>query len=257
MKTVGEKIAELRKERGLTQENLAGIIGVSSQAVSKWENNATMPDVMLLPLIADTLGVTIDELFGIRRTVGEKSIPVEETPMAVYHQILNTMWNTEGDDCAERIKSQFEKDEKRHTGFISMKAGAVYANKDLGLSYLPSGTDSIRLLEDEKAAELLRTVSDKHVRLVLQYQCKNAEQSFTAPSVAAKTGISEEEAENALEKLCRYNFTSATDVEIGSEGTLRVYHAYGTHKMLLLLYPLLSLAERLADYRESWCFLRA
>lgn len=79
MKTFGEKIAELRKERGLTQENLSGIIGVSSQAISKWENNATMPDIMLLPIIADTLGVTIDELFGIKHKVQEKPINCEES----------------------------------------------------------------------------------------------------------------------------------------------------------------------------------
>ena len=64
MKTLGERIADLRRERGITQENLAGTIGVSPQAISKWENNATMPDITLLPIIADTLGVTIDELFG-------------------------------------------------------------------------------------------------------------------------------------------------------------------------------------------------
>lgn len=51
MKTLGERIADLRRERGITQENLAGIIGVSAQAISKWENNATMPDIMLLPII--------------------------------------------------------------------------------------------------------------------------------------------------------------------------------------------------------------
>ena len=58
-----------------------------AKAISKWENNATMPDITLLPIIADTLGVTIDELFGIRRKVQEKPINCEETPMAVYDQI--------------------------------------------------------------------------------------------------------------------------------------------------------------------------
>ena len=110
MKTLGERIADLRKERGITQENLAGIIGVSAQAISKWENNATMPDIMLLPIIADTLGVTIDELFGIRRNVQEKPINCEETPMAVYDQILNTMWRSgDNNDFAERAKAQFAK----------------------------------------------------------------------------------------------------------------------------------------------------
>ena len=257
MKTVGEKIADLRKERGLTQENLAETIGVSSQAISKWENNVTMPDIMLLPLIADTLGVTIDDLFGIKHKVCEKAIPIEETPIAVYDQILNTMWNMDGDNPAERIKAQFEKKATQQTGFVSAISGAVYANRDIALSYLPSGNDSAKLLEDEKAAGLLKAVSDKNVRLVLAYQCKHSEQTFTAASVAAKTGITEEEAQNALEKLCDYNFSTAMNVDVGSEETLRVYHAYGTHKMLLILYPLLSLAGSLANYRESWCGLRA
>lgn len=92
MKTLGERIADLRRERGITQENLAGTIGVSPQAISKWENNATMPDITLLPIIADTLGVTIDELFGIRRKVQEKPINCEETPMAVYDQMFAMNW---------------------------------------------------------------------------------------------------------------------------------------------------------------------
>ena len=63
MYTIGERISELRKNRGLTQEQLGDAVGVSAQAVSKWENGGT-PDVMLLPILADKLGVTIDELFG-------------------------------------------------------------------------------------------------------------------------------------------------------------------------------------------------
>ena len=132
MKTLGERIADLRRERGITQENLAGIIGVSAQAISKWENNATMPDIMLLPIIADTLGVTIDELFGIRRKVQEKPLNCEETPKAVYDQILNTMWRSgDNNDFAERAKAQFAKNPYEHSGFVSEVAGAAYANKDI------------------------------------------------------------------------------------------------------------------------------
>ncbi|MCD7803967.1 MAG: helix-turn-helix domain-containing protein [Oscillospiraceae bacterium] len=61
--TIGERISDLRRNRGLTQEQLGDAVGVSAQAVSKWENGGT-PDVMLLPILADKLGVTIDELFG-------------------------------------------------------------------------------------------------------------------------------------------------------------------------------------------------
>lgn len=58
-----KSLKEIRKEKGITQEQLADAVGVSAQAVSKWEMNG-YPDASLLPAIADFLGVTIDELFG-------------------------------------------------------------------------------------------------------------------------------------------------------------------------------------------------
>ena len=59
---IGNNIAALRKEKGITQEELSNILGVSAQAVSKWENNSSCPDVALLPDIADYFGVTVDAL---------------------------------------------------------------------------------------------------------------------------------------------------------------------------------------------------
>ena len=61
---LGNKIAELRKEKGMTQEALANALGVSNQAVSKWEANQSCPDIQLLPQIADFFGVSLDSLFG-------------------------------------------------------------------------------------------------------------------------------------------------------------------------------------------------
>ena len=64
--TLGKRIAMLRKEKGLTQEQLAEKVGVSAQAVSKWENDVSCPDITLLPLLGDILGVTVDELLGVK-----------------------------------------------------------------------------------------------------------------------------------------------------------------------------------------------
>ena len=63
--SIGKNIAKFRKDKGLTQEALGRQIGVSNQAVSKWESDTTMPDVMLLPKIAEQLGVSLEELYGI------------------------------------------------------------------------------------------------------------------------------------------------------------------------------------------------
>jgi transcriptional regulator with XRE-family HTH domain/predicted membrane protein len=64
--TLGKRIAALRKEKGLTQEQLAEKVGVSPQAVSKWENDVSCPDITLLPLLADLFGVSVDELLGVK-----------------------------------------------------------------------------------------------------------------------------------------------------------------------------------------------
>ena len=68
--SIGKNIARLRKEKGWTQEELGEYLGVSNQAVSKWELGMTMPDIMLLPILADVFGIYIDELFS--REIGKE-----------------------------------------------------------------------------------------------------------------------------------------------------------------------------------------
>ena len=65
--TMGQIIRRLRKERNLTQEELAEQLGVTFQAVSKWENDSGMPDISQVVPIANVFGVSTDVLFG---TVG-------------------------------------------------------------------------------------------------------------------------------------------------------------------------------------------
>ena len=62
MSTIGARIAKRRKDLGMTQEDLAGKLGVSAQAVSKWENDVSYPDISLLPQLVKNLDMTTDEL---------------------------------------------------------------------------------------------------------------------------------------------------------------------------------------------------
>jgi len=77
--TLGRRIARLRLQHAMTQERLANIANVSAQAVSKWENDQSYPDILLLPLLAQTFGVSIDELLGANTSTAQQ----EATPAPV------------------------------------------------------------------------------------------------------------------------------------------------------------------------------
>ena len=67
---LGENIRSLRIANGITQEQFGYELGVSAQAVSRWENGATYPDITMLPMIADFFDVSVDELMGRGRELG-------------------------------------------------------------------------------------------------------------------------------------------------------------------------------------------
>lgn len=72
---IGNKIRQLRHKAFLTQEQLAEKLNVSAQAVSKWENGISMPDITLLPFLSEAFGVSIDEMFDL--TVDQKLRRIE------------------------------------------------------------------------------------------------------------------------------------------------------------------------------------
>ena len=77
--TLGKRIAALRKQKDLRQDDIAQLLDVSPQAVSKWENDQTCPDIGLLPKLAQILGVTTDELLSGKQELQEvRVLPPEE-----------------------------------------------------------------------------------------------------------------------------------------------------------------------------------
>jgi len=87
--TIGSRISKFRKAKGLTQEELASRLGVSSQAVSKWENDASCPDISLLPQLCQVLGITSDELLTgksseVKMVPAEQRKSLEELTLRIY-----------------------------------------------------------------------------------------------------------------------------------------------------------------------------
>ncbi|MDE6674564.1 MAG: helix-turn-helix domain-containing protein, partial [Acetatifactor sp.] len=71
MSTIGEAIKRRRKLLGYTQQELAGKLSISSQAVSKWENDVALPDLGLMPKLAQVLETTVDGLLGYQGAVSK------------------------------------------------------------------------------------------------------------------------------------------------------------------------------------------
>jgi len=77
-KTLGQRIAQYRREKSLTQEDLARTLNLSAQAVSKWENDQTCPDISLLPKLAEIFGITVDELLSGKTEPEVRIVPAAE-----------------------------------------------------------------------------------------------------------------------------------------------------------------------------------
>ena len=77
--TLGKRIAALRKEKNLKQEDIAQMLNISPQAISKWENDLTCPDISILPELSKILNVSIDELLvGKKQTEEIRVLPEEQ-----------------------------------------------------------------------------------------------------------------------------------------------------------------------------------
>ena len=73
-KSIGEIISDLRKEKGMTQNDLAQKMNVTDKAVSKWERNLSCPDVNSIPKLAEILGITVEELLNAQSKEENKKV---------------------------------------------------------------------------------------------------------------------------------------------------------------------------------------
>jgi len=97
--TLGKRIAALRRDKELKQDELAEKLGVTPQAVSKWENDQTCPDILLLPLLAETLGVSIDELLtGKKEELHAVRLLSENERRDINDMILRVIVNSKKGD---------------------------------------------------------------------------------------------------------------------------------------------------------------
>lgn len=139
--TLGKRIAALRRDKGLKQEELARQLGVTPQAVSKWENDQTCPDITLLPDLARILGVSVDELLS-----GKALEPAVKVLPAEQRKDLKDMVLRIVVDSAEGDKVR-----------VNLPMGLVEAAMDMGMDMSQfTGSDALKGIDLGKILNLVR-----------------------------------------------------------------------------------------------------
>lgn len=124
---IGDKIKFLRKAKGISQEALAQVLGVTFQAVSKWETNVTAPDVGLIPAIASFFGVSIDELFDYNVYENERKIDMICRD-AARHRLTDP---AKAEEILREGLRQFPADEKLLTVLVYVLWALPHRDADL------------------------------------------------------------------------------------------------------------------------------
>lgn len=97
--SIGENIINLRRSRGITQDQLANFLNITKASVSKWETNQSFPDIMLLPKIATYFDITIDELLGYKPQLSPEQIRFK------YHSLTKDFANLPFEEVMDKTKS--------------------------------------------------------------------------------------------------------------------------------------------------------
>ena len=255
---IAASIARLRRERGMTQEALAEVIGVSPQTISKWENNTTYPDIALLPVLADVFGVTIDVLYG--REMQQSLLPENAIDNVIEHArrtFVGVCYNPELDGKFEAQLAQYKKvmqADPRHRSVIENDRDVLYFREKLGVLALRKPEDGwSSLFSHTENADLLRLLADEDFRRAMQVIISRRMLNFTLPSLAKMAEV--EDAEH-LGVMLEASQLFAQRALLIDEVPLTFYELTQGESKLHLLYAVLAFAQELMTYEGvHYCFI--
>ncbi|MBO4931875.1 MAG: helix-turn-helix transcriptional regulator [Clostridia bacterium] len=247
--TIGATIARLRHERQIKQEELANFVGVSVQAVSKWENGG-MPDTDLLPKIADFFHISIDALFArdmiatgsLWNTLFETvhSVPMEERMEKALDICVLLVHALSTDDPNEEAED-FTLDADTNALLFSVRNGRGIStvHKSRNSSYflhLPPFADTDKaLFQNKNYPALFRDLSDEPFFNAVRFlMTRESRRSFTPKLLTRQLGFSEETAENVLNKLLSYHLLEKEIIEMDDEEMVMYKPSYSTGFIAML-----------------------
>ena len=263
---IGYIIKNLRKEKKLTQEELAKELQVSTQAVSKWECGGS-PDLELIPKIAKFFNVTTDYLFdikdnkfyGINKTIGEyiNSFENEETKIdkmleLSWYMLINSNDIFDIDDDYNKVLNRNE----CHS-LLSLDSGIVLSSllKDKRFSFViptsKEGNYKQFLETKEQQIKLCKALGEKDFYDSLIYIYSKEQKSFTEKLLVKNIGITETRAKEIIASLQEFNLLFTNEVELNDE-IIKVYSLYENVALIGLLANLDMIVNRPQNF---YCYL--
>lgn len=210
--SIAEAIAENRKNKKLTQEQLGEKLGVSGQAVSKWESSATMPDVMLLPDLCDILEITLETLLGVRAAVKEKNLIAD---FCEYARSIGA-----GNAICKVIAQLFDERSDGPGGSEAfLGPDLIWANDKQGMGFVISGTkfqDTCIQMESGDIAYFLRVLADEGCLSVLKLI--GLDQAITREELCEKLEMDEERVTRILLGLMKRDMICVSVDSNGKQG---------------------------------------
>lgn len=259
MEIMARTIAQLRRGHGMTQEALAERIGVSPQTVSKWENQATCPDVALLPVLADVFGVGVDALYGReepRRTVQPEQA-IDRVISCARETFAGVCYDPARDGRFEDELAAYERamaQDGRNRSVIENERDVLYFREALGVLALRKPEHGWNaLFSQEGASDFLRLAADGDFRRAMQQIISRRVLTFTLPWLAGQCGISDEAA--LAQRLLDSGLFALRELIIDG-ATVKYYELTGGERKLFLLYAVLAFAQEYVTYEaRHYCFI--
>ncbi len=257
MTIIGETIAQLRRERSMTQEALAECMGVTAQTISKWENSTTCPDVMLLPVLADFFGVTVDDLYG--RITEEKRINSEEALEATMKQMCRIIVRcfyggkskVEVDELAEELRTSLKGGVSRSV-IQSSNGSVIYMHEPIGVMAIKrpeQGWNS--LFTNESNQRMLQLLADEDFRKAMAVILKKRMLTFTMAALCKMAGVKDS---NRLEQLVKDSNLFACKTLAIDESTMTYYELTQAEQKMYLLFAAILFVQEYAEYRSQHCY---
>ena len=232
--SISKNISKYRKAKGFTQEELGRILGVTNQAVSKWESAASMPDIMMLPQIACALDISIEQLYGIEKKDSAEKVKRSDFYENANRMLISLLYDQIGSwvlfprvnakntpELAEAAKNpatgKIDKiNEAKAFNLYSATSGFAYISNEMSV-IVPEYDifNAEEVFKNRETISVLKRFADPAVNKILSYmyaetfdekkmyikEAWNVEKEFAFEDMLQKCAVSEDDLEEGLDKL--------------------------------------------------------